>query len=133
MSGCLSMLLATGTGYVLDAQNMAASDIATAPANADAAISIDASGNVTTTVTGTDFDLLLTGAIADLEIMVTTGAGTVTTGTLDAWVALSGAGWTKTRSAVGTAEFTGSYSIRIAATGVVLVSGISFSLSVTVI
>lgn len=133
MSGVLQALLASGTGFTLDAQAISASDLATDPADAQAVVSIDAGGAVTTTSVGGDFDMVVDGDPAALEIFVTTVSGTVTTGTVDAWTALAGASWTKTRASVGSATFSGTYAVRIAATGVVLASGVSFTMTAEVV
>lgn len=122
---------ALGPGYLVAGGTMSGIATSVSPAHATASVAIDAAGFVTGSGAGPDFQQVLQGNIANLEIFVTTVSGTVTTGTVDSWVSLASRTWTKQSTGVGTFTYTGTYSIRVAGSGLVLMSGATFSLTAT--
>jgi hypothetical protein len=131
MPGVLNVLLAGGPQFIATGIDINDSDFAIAPATALALNQILADGSVHEG--GVDVgDLLTLGDPGDVEIFVETVSGTVTTGTVDAWVAISGnPSWSLERLINGTSTYTATYRLRSATTGVVFFTGGNFSLTAT--
>ncbi len=71
----------------------------------------------------TQFTWLLSGAASDYECRMSTGSGTLSTGTAGSWLPLSSTQeWSRSRTGIGTAAYTGTLEIRDASTLVVLAS-----------
>jgi hypothetical protein len=125
--GIQQMLLAAGNGFLLDFQDMIASDGALSPADAEANIIVNSAGLVTTIVSGDDFQLILQGDPADLEIEIT-GSGDALDLDSDptaTWLPMGVTyQWNLTQTNTGVKQFDGDYSVRIAATGQVLGGGV---------
>ncbi len=119
--GIQQMLLAGGETYSVNAQAMNSSAISLSPSHATSRLSIDAAGAVTHLGTGTDFQLVTKGAVADLEIFITMTGDTPTGSAVGSWVAMGGAlSWTLATTGAGSLDAVGTYSVRVIATGQVL-------------
>lgn len=126
------MLLAfmnTIGGARVSLSNQTIADTTFSPANASAAYQLTSAGvvNSITTLAGTvalgDWIIPTSAAGASYEVMATEDSGSVTSGTIGAWSALSSTEtWTVTRTIVGSSECTLTIQIRQAGTGTVLAS-----------
>ena len=126
----LGMMLALGPGYLVNSQTINPVDTSVNPANATATAAIDAAGAVTMT-NQAGFQMVTQGNPADLEIRVTGTGDTPTGSAVESWLAMGGAlSWTLATSGVSFLAFNGTYSVRIATTGIVIGGG-SFSISAT--
>ncbi len=130
MPGFLNVLLANGPAFVGSGIAINDSDSALVPAVAQATNQVLTDGTVREG--GVDVgNILLQGNAADVEIFVETVSGVVDSGTVDAWVALSGnPSWTRVRNTgVGVNSYVGTYKLRDSNTGVEFFTGGTFALT----
>lgn len=131
MSGILNMQLGRGSPFQLDAQAASSFDSEISPTDATASIGFQTDGSVTE-LNAAGFQLVVSGDPSLLEVFVT-GTGTTPSGSaVDTWLGLGTARtFSVTETGLGTTQFNGTYSIRVAATGQVLATA-SFTLNATV-